>query len=528
MPMVRSRAPVWVFAPQIEQARQFVRRTGLQKGDRCALLANNSIRWVALDLALMAEGVIVVPLYARQAAGELVGMVRDAGPSLICAGDANLAEAVRAAWPGGAGPIPPIALFDEIFSNQGATSRSAPVPTQLSDQDVVTIIYTSGTSGEPKGVMLHSGNVTYMLGCTGARLDLLMAGHRGVEIVFHYLPLCFAGSWISLLSGLSRQTLVTLSTDLNRLQQEMQVAASHYFLNVPTLLERVRRGIEENLAKRGGLVAKIFDRAKCFYIPAQEAALDGQKRSRSGGGICLAMAKLAVFPSIRKRIGANLKALICGSAPLSRETQLFFQMLGIPVLQVYGLTETTAICTMDDPRNVEPGWVGPAIPGIEMKVGDAGEILVRGAERFPWLLESAPGNGKGPSRRLVPHRRSGRKKFQWKLADHRPHQESDHLEFWTQYRARADGGKASRRHSGRATSGAGGAWPEFPNSDRHRRHGPGTRRGRGGILQRGIAALPARPPLLHRTRTALHRKWHADRQWKIAARRDCVAFCRAN
>jgi long-chain acyl-CoA synthetase len=197
------------------------------------------------------------------------------------------------------------------------------------------------------------------------------------------LPLCFAGSWISLLSGLSRQTLVTLSTDLSRLQQEMQVAASHYFLNVPTLLERVRRGIEENLAKRGGPVAKIFDRAKRFYIPAQEAALDGQKRSRNGGGIWLAMAKLAVFPTIRKRIGANLKALVCGSAPLSRETQLFFQMLGIPVLQVYGLTETTAICTMDDPRNVEPGWVGPAIPGIEMKVGDAGEILVRGANVFP-------------------------------------------------------------------------------------------------------------------------------------------------
>jgi long-chain acyl-CoA synthetase len=95
------------------------------------------------------------------------------------------------------------------------------------------------------------------------------------------------------------------------------------------------------------------------------------------------MARVAVFPTIRKRIGANLKVLFCGSAPLSRDTQLFFQMLGIPVLQVYGLTETTAICTMDDPRKVEPGWVGPAIPGIEMKLGDAAEILVRGPNIFP-------------------------------------------------------------------------------------------------------------------------------------------------
>jgi len=90
-----------------------------------------------------------------------------------------------------------------------------------------------------------------------------------------------------------------------------------------------------------------------------------------------------MFPTIRKSIGANLKALICGSAPLSIETQLFFMMLGVPVLQVYGLTETTAICTMDDPQHAVPGRVGPAIPGIEMMAGDNGEILVRGPNIFP-------------------------------------------------------------------------------------------------------------------------------------------------
>jgi long-chain acyl-CoA synthetase len=82
-------------------------------------------------------------------------------------------------------------------------------------------------------------------------------------------------------------------------------------------------------------------------------------------------------------IGRNLKALICGSAPLSAETQLYFMMLGIRVLQVYGLTETTAICTMDDPNRVEIGRVGPAIPGMEMKLGDHDEILVRGPNIFP-------------------------------------------------------------------------------------------------------------------------------------------------
>ena len=89
-----------------------------------------------------------------------------------------------------------------------------------------------------------------------------------------------------------------------------------------------------------------------------------------------------MFPAIRKSIGPNLKALICGSAPLAVDTQLFFMMLGIPVLQVYGLTETTAICTADDPGRVEPGFVGPAIPGVEMKRADDGEILVRGPNIF--------------------------------------------------------------------------------------------------------------------------------------------------
>jgi long-chain acyl-CoA synthetase len=103
-----------------------------------------------------------------------------------------------------------------------------------------------------------------------------------------------------------------------------------------------------------------------------------------GDGIWLGLASALVFPAIRKKmIGPNLKALICGSAPLNVETQLYFMMLGIPVLQVYGLTETTAICTLDDPRHVVPGRVGPAITGIEMKLGENDEIITRGPHVFP-------------------------------------------------------------------------------------------------------------------------------------------------
>ena len=108
------------------------------------------------------------------------------------------------------------------------------------------------------------------------------------------------------------------------------------------------------------------------------------KRSQAGDVIWLWLANTVVFPAIRKKmVGENLKALICGSAPLTPETQDYFSMLGIPVLQVYGLTETTGICTMDDPNHVAPGRVGPAIPGIEMRLGDNDEIVVRGPNVFP-------------------------------------------------------------------------------------------------------------------------------------------------
>jgi long-chain acyl-CoA synthetase len=363
---------------QIAAARYVLRQTGIAKGGRCALLANNSIHWIALDLALMADGIIVVPLYARQAPAELVGMMRDAQVSLICVGDSALAASIHAAWP----DAPRIITLGDIFVTSGAGFGKSP-PIHLADYDPVTIIYTSGTSGEPKGVVLTVSNLNHMLGCTGARLDQLMHGHNKSERVFHYLPLCFAGSWISMLSFLSRHCLLTLSLDLNRLQIEMKASDPHYFLNVPTLLERIRRGIEDNIAKRGGFFAKHFSRAEATWMARHAETKDSFSALAGSSGFSLSLARIAIFPAIRKKIGVSLKALICGSAPLARDTQLFFEMLGIPVLQVYGLTETTAICTMDDPRNVEPGWVGPAIPGVEMKVAENGEIVVRGPNVFP-------------------------------------------------------------------------------------------------------------------------------------------------
>jgi long-chain acyl-CoA synthetase len=363
----------------IAQARKFVADRDLKKGDRCALLAPNSIRWAALDLAMMAEGIIVVPLYARQAPAELVTMLKDSTPARICCSNAPLAAEIQKLWPA----APTISLLDGIFTSD--TVAPTP-PYRHADSDPLTIIYTSGTSGEPKGVVLNAGNVNFMIERTGARLDGLMAqvNKRSGESerLFHYAPFCFAASWILLLTALSRNSVLTLSTDLSKLSDELKLAAPDYFLNVPTLLERVRAKIEEAVQKRGGFAATTFSRAREAYRRRQA------HQGNMADSIWLWLGTCFMFPTIRKSIGVNLKALICGSAPLAIDTQLFFMMLGIPVLQVYGLTETTAICTMDDPQSFEPGCVGRAIPGVEIVVGENGEILARGPNIFPeyWQL----------------------------------------------------------------------------------------------------------------------------------------------
>jgi len=358
---------------QVQVARAYLRRLRLKKGDRCALLANNSIRWVAMDLAIMAEGLTAVPLYARQAPSELVAMMKDCWPAVIACGEKALGEAIVQEWP----EAPPYFCFDNVFV-AGREPVNSPVLTVV-EPDVVAIIYTSGTSGEAKGVMLNAGNIGHMLSCTSGRLGQLMKKQTGQDAVFHYLPFCFAGSWIMLLTSLLRGSKLTLNMDLGKIAADMRAAAPDYFLNVPALLERMRKAVDEQLWKTGGFPLKVYSKAKGAWARKHDG------KSRAGDSLWLAMANRLVFPTIRKKmIGSRLRALICGSAPLNVETQLFFMMLGIPVLQVYGLTETTAICTMDDPDGrVIPGRAGPAISSVEMKLAENEEIAVRGPNVFP-------------------------------------------------------------------------------------------------------------------------------------------------
>jgi len=357
----------------IETARQFFRAQQISPEQRCGLIAANSIHWIAADLALMAEGIVVVPLYYRQTAGELSAMLKDCQPRLVLTGGEETAKALSAAWI----DIPQPITLAQIFAGF-ADQPTASALREADDQELLTIVYTSGTSGEAKGVCLNVGNLNHMTGCTSERLNQLMGATTVPDQIFLYAPMNFAASWMLMLSALLRDSVLTLSTDLNKLADEIRLSEPHYFLNVPTLLERVKRGVEDNVAKQAAPIRALYGRAKTAW------QLESSGRGNVFDALWLVLARLFIFSKVKSRFGANLRALICGSAPLAPETQQWFLMIGIPVLQAYGLTETTALCTLDDPRlPVEPGYVGRAVPGIEMRLAENDEIIVRGPNIFP-------------------------------------------------------------------------------------------------------------------------------------------------
>ncbi|HNO79938.1 MAG TPA: AMP-binding protein [Phycisphaerae bacterium] len=355
----------------IQQARRYIRQAGVSDGRRCVLIGANSIHWVAMDLAIIAEGGIVVPLYDRMSPEDQVAIMHDCEPALVVCGDDDVRQAMRDSWPG----APPTCILAEVFDQSKATENWQDPP-QIPGDRTVAIIYTSGTSGVSKGVMLTCANLDFMLGRTVGRFDQLLADVRDRQRFFHYLPFCFAGSWFLLLSSLIRGNALYLSTDLQNIRNELGRAQPHFFMNVPTFLERIKRGVENAVDERGGFGKKLLSRSKTSWANRRAG-----KRS-FGDSLWLALANQFIFRAVRDGISKELRAIVCGSAPLAEETQQFFEMMGIKVLQVYGLTETTAICTMDLEDDIRPGWVGHAIDGVEMRLGDNDEVQVRGPNVF--------------------------------------------------------------------------------------------------------------------------------------------------
>jgi long-chain acyl-CoA synthetase len=167
-----------------------------------------------------------------------------------------------------------------------------------------------------------------------------------------------------------------LSTNLDNLQEELRAASPHYVMNVPVLLERIKNGVEGRVTKLPRAVRSLYERGAA----AHRASVGGQIASTER--MWLMLARRMLFPRIKRLIGENLEFLVCGSARLSEDTQRWFEMVGLPVFQVYGLTETTGIVTIDDTKNVQPGRVGYAVAGCELRLTEEGELACRGPNVF--------------------------------------------------------------------------------------------------------------------------------------------------
>lgn len=352
------------------QVRAGLRARGVAAGDRVALLGGNAPDWIACDLAVLAEGAALVPLDPRQDAADRERLLADADARVVVTLD-------PASGLPGAVSVDALAAQDAEWTAPAAPPGSTPA----------TIIYTSGTSGEPKGAVLTRANLDFMLEHTTMRLARLSGEPWGAERVVQVLPLCYAGSRVLLLSSLQRGARVRLVADPRRLGAALEEEAPHYVLTVPLILERMRRAVHERVVARGAALGRLLVEAEAAWARLDEGGRS--LRDRAVVGLC----RWLVLRKVRARIAPSLRGIICGSAPLLPEHQRFFTLLGVEVYQGYGLTETTALCTLDVEGQVRAGFVGPALPGVEMKTDEQGQLVVRGPNVFAGYWRRPPGTG---------------------------------------------------------------------------------------------------------------------------------------
>lgn len=378
--------------------RAGLRARGIGRGQRVVLVGAASSDWVAADLAVLAEGAVLVPLDPRQPAAERSTLQADAAPALLVVLDPAHGQTGST-------------TADGLARMGGAAAWTPPVEVEPSAP--ATIIYTSGSSGRPKGVVISRGNLAFMLARTTRRLaELVGAGGgaggdpdrlpppaRGEERALQALPPCYAGSRVCLLSALLRGARVGLVPDPKRLGHAFTVERPHYTLVVPLILERVRRGARDGIAAKGPLAASALAALEAAW-DRLEAAAEASARGRVRDRALVALGRRTLLAPVRAKLGGRLRGIVCGSAPLDPATQRFIRLLGIEVYQGYGLTETTALCTLDREGQVRPGFVGPALPGVELRLDDDGQLLTRG----PHVVA---GYWRGPDRPLDSPAREG-------------------------------------------------------------------------------------------------------------------------
>ena len=385
----RYRAQSWSeIAGQVKALSRALRDLGLQPGDRVVLVSENRPEWLVADLAIIAAGAITVPAYTTALTSDHRHVLTDSGavgaivstqalaerllPAVLdapaCRWVVTLEEPRRAQ----AGSVPLHRWEALLEAGRALPDDVEEVAARAQRGDTACIIYTSGTGGVPRGVMLSHGAI--LCNCMGAYKVLERLG-LGREIFLSFLPLSHAyehtaGQFFPITIGAE----IYYGEGVDHLLKNLGEVRPTIMTAVPRLYEtmhlRIRRGVE----KQGGWRQKLFEKAVAL----------GQKRYLDPASLTFGERLQDFFldrlvrDKIRKRFGGRIKAIVSGGAALNYDIGLYFTALGLPILQGYGQTETAPVVSVNPPWKVKLETVGPPFEGVEVKIAEDGEILVRG------------------------------------------------------------------------------------------------------------------------------------------------------
>ena len=365
-----------------------LRELGVKPGDRVTLVSDNQPEWLIADIAIVTAGAITVPAYTTNrvrdhkhvlnhsgSVGAIVStkaLSRNLFPAALDAPKCEWAISMEDTKFAQSGPLE-VYLWDDVMEKGRQSGKDALdlVPKAKRD-DVCCFIYTSGTGGTPKAVMLTHGNL--LCNCMGA-YDLLKSFGLGEEVFLSFLPLSHsyehtAGQYFPITIGAQiyyAEGVESLLTNLAEVRPTIMTAVPRLY---EAMHQRIRRGVE----KQGGFKEKLFNLAVEI----------GTKRYKDPGSLTLKeklldiLCERLVRAKVRERFGGRLKAFVSGGAALNPDIGVFFTALGLRLLQGYGQTEASPVISANPPGKVKIHTVGLPLKGVEVKIAGDGEILVRG------------------------------------------------------------------------------------------------------------------------------------------------------
>jgi long-chain acyl-CoA synthetase len=369
---------------RVENVACAIRDAGLGGGDRVALIAHDCVDWIVCDFATLFAGCVVVPIYPTQALDHTAYILEHSGAKLIFVDSDATFDHVRASG----ATLPRVILFDSdsedrlaLFEERGAAIRAnhpelpGAYETTLAPDELAVLIYTSGTTGQPKGVMLSHDNLGF-----DAQVSLT-CGFEGLESgrdVLSVLPYSHIYEHTMIYIYLIAKVRYFICHDPNALLADLRDVRPEGMTAVPRIFDRVLAGVEGQALKTGGAQAKL--------VPwALGVGRDYMHAKTFGSGLTprlslqYAIASRLVLRKIRHALGLDrMRFLTSGSAPLHIDTAMTFLALGVPIMQGYGLTETSPVASVSRLSRNEYGAVGRPIDGTDVRIAEDGEVLVRG------------------------------------------------------------------------------------------------------------------------------------------------------